>query len=333
MNNMNNVNNINLGHASVGGRFRLEKFTRDSAGVEHVSYSGPWFSNLITEGGLNVLSNDASGPMLETIYLGTGTTPPTTADTALASYLVSASFTQVRNLAGTIGSHEIFSDITGVQTTSPYRRNLISTREFPPGWGTGIISEIGVGNNLNPASAILLSRELIRDGVGNPTTIEKLADEFLRVFYDFGILWDLTDKTGSIVLDGISYNYTMRPAFATSTSVFSKAIQTGRLDIKFAWQEHSQFAWDGPIGTVTTGPSGTSSPSTVTVSNASYIANSFTATGTYTLPLSQGNFVGGINSIVIMGTHWVNQIGFVPNIPKQSTQVLTLTVSMTWGRI
>ena len=330
---MNNVNNINLGHASVGGRFRLEKFTRDSAGVEHVSYSGPWFSNLITDGGLNVLSDDASGPMLDTIYLGTGTTPPTTADTALASYLVSASFTQVRNLAGTIGSHEIFSDITGVQTTSPYRRNLISTREFPPGWGTGIISEIGVGNNLNPASAILLSRELIRDGVGNPTTIEKLADEFLRVFYDIGVLWDLTDKTGSIVLGGVSYNYTMRPAFITATSIFFISIKTADLSKKFSWLASNTFAFSGPIGLVTGGPSGISNPSGVTVANAPYVANSLTVTGTYTLALDKGNFEGGINSIVVTGSHWANQIGFVPNIPKQSTQVLTLTVSMTWGRI
>jgi len=327
------MNNINLGHASIGGRFRLEKFTRDSAGVEHVSYSGPWFDNLLTNGGLNVLSVDAAGDMLETIYLGTGTTPPTITDASLASYLVSANFSSVRNLAGTLGVAGSFSDSIGVETTAPYRRNIIITREFPPGWGTGIISEVGVGNNINPASAILLSRELIRDGVGNPTTIEKLADEFLRVFYDFGVLWDLTDKTGSIVLDGISYNYTMRPAFITATNVFFNSMKTADLLTKFAWRAFSSFAWDGPIGLITEGPSGTSSPSDVAVTNAPYAANSFTVTGTYTLPLAKGNFVGGINSIVVLGSHWANQIGFVPNIPKQSTQVLTLTVSMTWGRI
>jgi len=327
------MNNINLGHASIGGRFRLEKFTRDSAGVEHVSYSGPWFDNLLTDGGLNVLSTINTGDMLDTIYLGTGTTPPTVSDTGLASYLVSANSGSVRNLAGEFGTHATFNNSNGIETTAPYRRNVIVTREFPPGWGTGIISEVGVGNNINPASAILLSRELIRDGVGNPTTIEKLADEFLRVFYDIGVLWDLTDKTGSIVLGGVSYNYTMRPAFITATSIFFISIKTADLSKKFSWLASNTFAFSGPIGLVTGGPSGISNPSGVTVANAPYVANSLTVTGTYTLALNKGNFEGGINSIVVTGSHWANQIGFVPNIPKQSTQVLTLTVSMTWGRI
>jgi len=328
----------------IGGRFKLEKFVRHH-GKEIITYAGPWFHNLITDSGMNFFGDNLrpTGSFLTACSIGTGTAAPSVADTALGAFLASTQDTRVHTTAGgTSASGATVSPTTldTIESVSPYRAARITTWEFPPGIGTGIIAEVGVSNNFVPASQVLFSRELIRDGVGAPTTIQKLADEFLRVIYDFGTLVSLTDVTGNLVLQSVSYAYTMRPSRVNSLDFAGDSSGGGRVvsaSTAQTWKP-MQAGWGevhtGPIGTILQNPQGTSiGPGNATsVTNTTYAAGTFLRDATSTLALASGVHPSGIGAIKVATGFYAAQIGFVPSIPKLNSQTFTLNLRTSWAR-
>lgn len=294
----------------VCGLFRFEAFKVDNNGHEIKGTRrivADWFPNLITNNGLELLGT--SGTWLSWCQIGSGNTTPAFADTALSSRMA--------------GTNTRSADQSGTQSSEPYfvwRRN---TYRFAEGVAAGNISEVGVGPS---STANLLSRALILDSSGNPTTITVLSDETLDVSYEFRYYAPPDDISGTITLAGIDYTFTGRASLVATNSTAGWSIgATGQSSDAGVIR-----ATNGTIGSITGRPSGTSSAASVTTSG--YSAGTQRRDGTATWALGAGNLSGGISAVSAklgIGTY---QFGFSPAIPKDSTKILTLTFRHSWSR-
>lgn len=267
-----------------------------------------WFPNLITDLGLDMIGN--SQP-LTYCAVGSGNATPTFGDTALQS-LVGDTTAQVS---------QTFTAASG----SPYFGTTTTVYNFPAGTATGNLAEVGVGDG--PAS--LFSRALILDGGGSPTTITVLSDEALYVTYQLNQYVPLTDVTGTVVIGGVSYNYTLRAADANQSSEWAyRNGDAGGINL-------AQI-YSGTIGAITSSPSGTGANSD-SVNNVAYSTGSFTLQGTATWNIATGNFGGVKSAIAFFGTGFASrgafQVQFNNVIPKDASHVLTLQFSTSWVRI
>src|SRR5690625_2085009 len=122
----------------------------------------PGFANLITDNGMELLKGYL---FLANCYVGSGSTPPTNADTALEAL--------VDTLSKTNGPNEGPSDLSPV-SGDPYC-SAVCTYKSGKGTAAGNLSEIAIGK----ASNNLFSRALIKDSGGNPTTITVTSIEYL----------------------------------------------------------------------------------------------------------------------------------------------------------
>lgn len=266
-----------------------------------------WFPNLITDLGLDLIGN--SSPLTYCV-VGSGNATPTFADTALQS------------LVGQTTS--LISQNFTAASSSPYFGTNTTVYNFPAGTATGNLAEVGVGDG--PTS--LFSRALILDGMGSPTTITVLFDESLYVTYQLNQYVPLTDVTGTVSINAVSYNYTLRAANANQTSwAYRNGDNGGILNAQI---------FSSTIGAITSSPAGTSA-SDDSVNNTAYSTGSFTLQGTATWQIATGNFGGVKSAMATFGTSFgcrgQFQVQFNNVIPKDASHVLTLNFSVSWVRI
>ncbi len=156
-----------------------------------------WIDNLVLNNAFNYIFSPASGFVWK-IQLGTGSTAPALSDTALETFLVSKT-------AGTPSSSK-----AGASTS--FANPIYSTSagwevSFALGEVVGNLSEIGVS-----ASNNLVTRALITDGAGDPTTIVVGVNDILTVNYLMGYEIDTSHAAGSVTVDfdGVNINLTAR---------------------------------------------------------------------------------------------------------------------------
>lgn len=195
--------------------------------------------NTITDSGRNVMATRAD--WLYCCVVGEGSTPTTVLDTSLEQYV-----TGVNNSAWY--SHEF-----GAQTSPPYFGWRRRTWRFPVGQAAGNLSEVGVGWS-NVDGPYLVSRALIVNLAGVPTTVTVLPTEYLDVTYELRYYPPLVDATDTIVLKGITYDVTMRASIVTN-AVWGELIGS---QIGYWYRQYiSEWrAFDGGIGDITSEPSG-----------------------------------------------------------------------------
>jgi hypothetical protein len=275
------------------------------------------FPNLITDGGLNRIGL-ATG-WLAGCYVGSGNSAPAEAQTSLDTLVA--------------GTANRISWTSSSLATSPYHTDSVITYRFAQGAAAGNLSEVGVGWS----SAGLWSRALILDGVGNPTTITVLADEFLDVVYRLRTYPPLVDVISEVVIDGITTTVTARASQVTAsagwTSSTSVAGFQGGGDTTASASRH--IVYSGNIGAITGQPSGTSAQGPG-AGNAAYSSGSLLRDYTLTWGITQGN-VGGVGALfTTMGTTGQGlgrmQYRFQPSIAKDSTKTMVLACRNLWGR-
>lgn len=296
----------------VKGRFKLEAVDKFSGKKRFLAE----FDNLITTNGANALGA-SSVNAFTTCAVGSGNAAPALTDTALQTLVAS---TTSLNSSGTSnsGSAPWFS-------TSTFQFN------FPAGTATGNLSEIGVG----ATTTSLFSRALILDGGGSPTTITVLSTEALYATYQISQYVPTTDVTGTVVIAGVTYSYTLRGAQASSAGYWS--LGNGQLGGVFNTSILNVVAYNGAIGAVTGLPTGSQSSASSAVNN-SYSSGSFTVSGTATWNLTSGNLSGGISAVFFTSggngatsaSAGAYQVGISPSIPKDGSHVLTLSFSRSW---
>ena len=184
--------------ARLSGRYRLVLRNEKEGIKEDLE-----FDNLITSYGLwSILQGYFKGYRID---IGTGTTTPTFSDVKLANYIAQSS-----SSGGVIPPSAIN------RTVLPYWAETSYLKTFNPGIGTGIITEVGLGNQYH--SDRLLSRSLIKDANGNPTSITKLADDFLDVFYTVRSYIPNADIPFTAMINGSAKTGFIRPLKLNDTT-------------------------------------------------------------------------------------------------------------------
>ena len=258
------------------------------------------FDNIITNGGLERLMNGA-GAALTTCYVGTGTSAPAVGNTTLAT-----------PLASTSGGTGATSANAG---TAPYKNTYTRMFEFPLGAVVGNVTEIGVGWGSG-----LFSRALVLDGGGSPTALTVTATDILQVTYKIEQTPSVTSTTGSFLLNGSSLGYTARIINVTQNA-FSSMVTNGYITSTMTAGVYET----GTLAAITGFPTGASAGATVTV--AAYTAGTYERSATISVALANGNFAGGIGSmVVIVGGGWTYHIVFASPIMKTASQTLSLGV-------
>lgn len=297
---------INVG---VAGRFKLEAVNEETGERRELA---PWFNNLILDQGLNIIGTSQLGSYC---HVGTGTATPTVTDTALGNKLAHTTTVQ--------------SAVAGGSVSPPYYGSYTIVYRFAAGTATGNLTEVGVGYS----TTALFSRTLIKDGSGNPTTITILASESLDVTYELRLYPPSADVAHSTVISGVTYTGVIRAcnvtAFTANSSWYAGYIFGSTAGLTGS---SNHLVYNGGIGPVTGAPSGTSSVTSNPVM-AAYSNNSKQRTGTWTSTLTQGNVAGGITASRHPTTLGEYQISYSPAIPKDSTKVLTLGLTLSWDRV
>lgn len=303
---------INIPTFEVAGRFRIEAVRPDGSVRELCD----WFDNLILNQGLDAMAS--RGNYFRYCQVGSGAAAPLATDTQLQS-----------RIAGAIQDNNALPG--QVNTTDRYvYQNQAYT--FPVGAATGNISEIGIGWDLTGTT--LFSRALVKDASGNPITITVLADEQLRVYYQFRVYQPTTD-----FFNGTVGGYTVIGRSANVGVVHSLSgwyLTSEAHDRNFFAPSFNStlLISSGAIAGITGAPTpvdDTLNQYNVTAA-AAYVAGSFARDLTITISPNNSNIGGGIGAISMpMGPTYF-QFGFTPKIMKTSVQELKIVLRYTWAR-
>lgn len=300
--------------AKIRGFYRMRAVRADGSS----RLLADWFPNLITNGGLDQF---AAGSQFAVCAVGSGNTAPAVTNTQLVS------------LVGSTTTSAVISQTT--QSSSPYMSAYEIQFQFAIGGATGNLSEVGIG----ASTTNLFSRALILNGGGSPTTITILSSEALYVDYTLQIFPPLTDVTGTVTLNGVVYNTTVRASNVTSPT-FWCGPNVG-LGLGNPNANYSTFVTDGTIGAITAGISGgTGNTGTFSITNGPYTNGSYSYAVSVSYALTAANYANGIQAWGLTMNGSSNgrgcfQIGFAsggspPGIAKTASYTLVLNAQMSW---
>lgn len=276
-----------------------------------------WFPNLITNNGLDRMA--ASDDILLYCMVGSGNTAPAFTDSTLVTRIASVT---------------LDSQTTGTQTTSPYYCWWRTIYRFATGTAAGNLAEVGVGWT----TTAVMSRALILDSEGDPTVVTILSDEILDVVYEYRIYPKEDDVIGTVIFTGNiggTYDWTMRVGYVDDASPMNAAGYRkphSMTNVAYYLLYYARV-YNTAMGAITSGPTGT--PINIpALSFASYVAGTYTITGTISMGVTYGNFTpAGIVTVVFPVGSNMYQIEFDPAIPKTNIDNLSITFTMDWGRL
>lgn len=287
----------------LAGRFKVAK----KKGSE-VTYNGDWFKNLITNNGLDLIGQSSS--RFNYCAAGSGNSAPTVNDTAIESFLgdkQSPSVTYQTNL-------------------SEYYIAYIATYTFNIGAVVGNVSELTIGAGDNGTN--IFSRALVKDGLGNPTSISVLLDEQLIVTWELRYYFNDADQSDTV--DG--YSIVMRPAQVDFDSVWHTLTGVAGMSTSTINSGYAPSAYTGgSLGAITGEPSGVRRIRTE-VLNQSYASGTYQNTGT--ARWSPSSFAGTVSAFYVpFFPFGVWQFSVSPGIVKTSDDELEIDMTVTWGRL
>lgn len=269
----------------VANRYKLFKY---SAVTGELLEETPWCSNLIVNDGIDFMFGRGHGNPAVGAAVGTSSATPTAGDTGLVALLAKSSNLQE-------------SPATVFQTTTlPYYAKRWGRFRFNTGTVTGNLAEVGMYSHY--ASTLLVSRALIVDAAGNPTTLTLAADEFLDVVWEFYVV-PLASKTGTfnMFIDGVStaFSYEIRPIGMSPSGGWSNVgPQSGSVGMGIASyhprasasQDYTQVFSGGDLVTpVTTLPTGTAYRNTTAATEGTHSNGTATNTARFNFGLAEAN--------------------------------------------
>lgn len=270
--------------------------------------------NLITDKGLESFG---TGTHFTRLHLGTGTTPPSFTDSALANWGV---------VMPTGGINSGF----GVSGSAPYYAWRRYTWTSAVGGATGNWTEIGIGNAATNTN--LRSRALILDSGGSPTVFPVQADEQFQGTYEFRLYAPTVDQLAAINLSGTPYDTTTRALDVNGTNWWAPNLGGGTL-IGLAEAFQCSCHTGGLAAVTATDPLGTQvSPNNFTVAHAAYSAG--THRRDTSIRWGSGQVVGNIRTVRLRfsGGFGAAQCEYDPVIPKLSTEEFIHNHRSTWAR-
>ena len=285
--------------------------------LDNIKLDTGWHKNQITDIGLVQMGATSTDNWRNYCHVGSGTSTPDPTDTALDTFMGSSN-----SRSGGAFTRQT-ADPWGIFEQQVYR--------FNAGNATGTIREAGI--SWNTVTGSLFSRFLVTPA------IVKNADQVLDIYWEFRMYRqgsDIINTNVDIPEDGISvlYNTITRGSNYNSINPGTAFRQFG------AYQGSWNFAFSGPIGSITGSPSGTSDSSyglsypgsVVPITDGAY------RDVTWSAPLTEAN-VGGIRCTRHRHDHNYDvQIQYTDVatgtrlIPKDNTNILDLSLRTTWKR-
>ena len=303
---------------------------REIEGTRHVA--APWFKNTLTDIGLDAKGN---GWGLRCI-LGTGTTPITTSHTALGN--------RVALFNSKVGdSYHDGSPFGFVSATTPYYGWKRGTYRFDAGNGTGTLSEVGLTISSSGADYSIAMGSLIKDNLGNPTTITKGVDELLDISYEVRCYVKMDDDTYTVNINGIDYTFTTR-AQCTSAAAWGRRIDDATYPVgnyssgnpSDACYRNATLANIGtilqPLQGVTQLENLNGGVPDITKSLPAYIPGSLFREVQYRIGPSRANHASGITGFVTSTSVGDYKTVVSPAIPKVLGSTLLLKARWYWDR-
>lgn len=255
-----------------------------------------------------------------------------TVSTYLDYCAVGSSSSSPKNSDTTIGSLIAYtnttftSNVIAFSGAEPYYTYTRRSFTFGTGGAVGNISEVTIGGSTNGTN--IFSRALILDGNGNPTTITVLSDETLYVTYELRTYPPTDQFTGSVVLDGVTYNYVAMSCNIDSIAYWQiPPASSGERNFSSAYTN----GCTGSIIDILSIPSGNSYSAT-SISVSTYVNGYFYVDHTVVFGLTAGNDASGLKTIYVRQGSTTFQYEFTPAIPKTHDKILTLVFRHSWGR-
>lgn len=308
----------------LSGEYRL--MTRKSKSGILVEDTG-WFPNLITDSGLDFFANTSGLGAVSYLAVGSGNTLPSVTDTSLDSEVAQIN----ARTSPTVFSANINVDERCWEGTF--------TATFSNGAAEGIISEVAAkgGANLNVSS-----RALVRDSMGNPTSIVVLGDEDLVLQYKVKVHQPTQDFEFTVS----GRNVLARACMVDSlTSVANHLGWANSIPpnagLSFQHDQgsssgvtHRLSGYTGGVGAVNSAPLGTR----LLIQNSDsatldpYVPGSHQRTARRTIGTALWNGVD-IRSIVWNAGIAAFQAEFETPLTKTSLQTLRFGIGASWGRV
>lgn len=202
-----------------------------------------WSGNILLTAGKYALSQ--RGDWFTCCQVGNNNTAPSTAHTGLQGYVAGTSTVQANDYGVTVSG-----------TLYGWRRK---TLRFGVGTVSGNLSEVAIGWGTTDSSNIT-TRALIVDSNGDTTTVTPLIDELLDVTIEVRYYPPLRDTTGTVVFNGVTYDYIARACNVSNKEAWAAGIGD-QIESVAAFVTDWEV-YDGDIGaTISDSPSGLSVPS------------------------------------------------------------------------
>lgn len=267
------------------------------------------FPNVVTDLGMNKFGNETYDPSY--FHVGTSTTTPTNTDTSLGAF-------------GTSFNQSAAGDDDNSNSGPPdyYAKRLV-VKKSAIGGATGNWTEIAVSTQA--ATGNILSRALILDSGGNPTTFTVLADEQMQASYELRHYPVFTDDVRAVTISGVSKNTITRVCNASSWAWRSFG------SYGFHFFQCTPYTGDINASAVSGFPAGTAL-SGGSVTRATYGSNNFYRDATSTW--AAGSATGKHRSYV-WSNDWVTalfQVQYDTAIVKGATQQLVMNQRYSWAR-
>ena len=319
-------------HTKIGVKGEYKLTVRKADGS--VKSETGWCPNLLTNSFFSyMLSGQSSntGARRISAVAGAGSATPSESDTRLQSYL------------GGCSSLQAFDNQSAAElVTPPYFIEQMWVLRSAQGGVVGNVTEVGIINATSPSGAKdVLSRALVVDSNGNPTSVTVLGDEYLDVTWRLRYYASPSTSRFNMVIDGVTVpiNASIVPVgMSNPTSNYGwnrSGSGTGGSDPA---NLHTVFnasstgtAYTMALNRTTViGPGDNPNfPGAVLIdtayTKAAYTLGQKFRDFTYTLPLGSANVAGGINFLVMDFEAFKFHAFLDVAIPKTNTKVMRTT--------
>ena len=264
--------------------------------------------NLIVNSGLDALGSSSN--LFLSCSVGTSNTPVLPTQTSLINQIATTTRKQ--------GSVQVGS-VVGIGESYTYIRQ---TFRYNQGEATGNLNEVGIYSQ-----GFFLSRALIVDPLGNPTTLTVLADEWLDITYELRFYINHSELTFNFELEGINRVVRLIPALVNDSP--SSTYATNNILTTNSYGT----VYEGVIGDVTGKPSlgASTGIGSHMITLSPYVIGTYERDVILSAGLNDLNLNLGIKSILLTLSKNSWQMSIEPPIMKDSFRTLSLTFTFKWG--
>jgi hypothetical protein len=271
--------------------------------------------NLITDVGMDSMVTVTPANSTVWCAVGTGSTAPAFAQTALVAEIGRVQRTDTGDNAITSGPAFAYWSFKKVKLFLETEAN-------------GNLTEVGFFNQ--SSGGTMFSRQLFKDLVGTPTTVVKTSADQLKVTYEVRAYPPTVDVFQSgLVISGTSYDFQTRARLINNISVWGIYVGNGLTTSPGGRAFESSAA----LGSTSSTLSGANTARDTAV-YSSYTAGTFFRDITYKWEPSTANLAGGIGGFSTFGGDTIElfQSKVTPSFAKDATKRLTLVARLAWAR-